>query len=407
MTAINPALAADLAYGVYEILEHRTPNQISTAISDKFSRILKTDSLKIGLGKTGTLRVIKSQTAFAFAAQGKGPYNTHGFLVFRGTEKSYAGDWLTNANNSIFGRSAYEKAVHDGFSRTFKSIKPQFETSVKAMQANGVATIHFIGHSLGGALASLCAEDLHRHTSYQPYLYTFGAPRVGMSAFANHLTRITMNKNFRVHHRTDIVPLVPYWPYYHAPTGGQAKLHDYLLPSPGQFASAEWHDMALYAKSVKGATWTSLAKKQHIPDNDHVAKRWLDQKGIFAFTPTNLRWLDNAFNFVLKLLANTVAFGLHTLVMQINNAGNTVLSMFDAIAYILHKGINLADSTSQWVFKLICRMMEMLGMPKLADKARVNQALIRNLFMQMNERVRTMAQRAIDQVLVKGNSIAA
>ena len=66
MTAINPALAADLAYGVYEILEHRTPNQISTAISDNFSRILKTDSLKIGLGKTGTLRVIKSQTAWFY-----------------------------------------------------------------------------------------------------------------------------------------------------------------------------------------------------------------------------------------------------------------------------------------------------------------------------------------------------
>ena len=126
----------------------------------------------------------------------------------------------------------------------------------------------------------------------------------------------------------------------------------------------------------------------------------------FAFTPTNLRWLYNAFNFVLKVLTNTVAFGLNTLVMQLHNADNTALSMFDTMAYILHKGINLADSASQWVFKLICRMMEMLGMQPVSDQLKVSQALIRSLFMQINERARSIAQRAIDQVLVKGNAVA-
>ena len=406
MTALTPNLSAKLANTIYQIINYHNINDMKVFLARELSSIVSKDSLEIGLGKTGTLRILKSQTAFAFAAQGKGPLNTHGFFVFRGTEKSYKSDWLTNANNSTFGRSAYEKAVHDGFSRTFKTIKPQFKETLKAMQASGVATIHCIGHSLGGALASLCAEDIHRYSPYEPYLYTFGAPRIGLSAFANHLTNITMNKNFRVHHRTDIVPLVPYWPYCHAPTGGQAKQHDYLLPSPGEYASADWHDMGLYARSVKGATWTSLAKKQHVPANDHVAKRWLDQKGIFAFTPTNLRWLDNAFNFVLKLLTNTVAFGLNTLVMQLHNVGNTALSMFDTMAYILYKGINLTDSASQWVFKLICRMMEMLGMQPVSDQLKISQALIRSLFMQINQRARIIAQRAIDQVLVNGKAVS-
>lgn len=51
------------------------------------------------------------------------------------------------------------------------------------------AKIIVSGHSLGGALAVLCALDLHRTYNKVDRLTTIGQPRIGNSEFANYLTQ--------------------------------------------------------------------------------------------------------------------------------------------------------------------------------------------------------------------------
>jgi hypothetical protein len=94
------------------------------------------------------------------------------------------------------------------------------------------------GHSLGGALATLAAGVLRSrgltvdlvctHISISNYIYirtwtlrhrrftltnsvqyTYGAPKVGLSALANYLTSTTRGSTYRVTHVNDPVPRLP------------------------------------------------------------------------------------------------------------------------------------------------------------------------------------------------------
>lgn len=64
------------------------------------------------------------------------------------------------------------------------------------------------GHSLGGALAVLCALDLHRTFNNIDHLTTFGQPRVGNGNFANYMTNQIAN-TFRVINYADTVTHAP------------------------------------------------------------------------------------------------------------------------------------------------------------------------------------------------------
>ncbi|KAF2274020.1 alpha/beta-hydrolase, partial [Westerdykella ornata] len=65
-----------------------------------------------------------------------------------------------------------------------------------------------VGHSLGGALASLAAADL-RSRGIKVDLYTYGAPKVGFSSLANYLTSTANGNTYRVTHKNDPVPRLP------------------------------------------------------------------------------------------------------------------------------------------------------------------------------------------------------
>uniref|UniRef100_A0A0K0F1Q3 Lipase_3 domain-containing protein n=1 Tax=Strongyloides venezuelensis TaxID=75913 RepID=A0A0K0F1Q3_STRVS len=71
--------------------------------------------------------------------------------------------------------------------------------------------VYVTGHSLGGALAALCAVRIrleNYRNSSDIYLYTFGEPRVGSSKFAFNFDELVPN-SWRVIHSKDIVPHLP------------------------------------------------------------------------------------------------------------------------------------------------------------------------------------------------------
>ena len=66
------------------------------------------------------------------------------------------------------------------------------------------------GHSLGGALATLCALQLKKSVpAASVSLFTYGCPRVGDQTFANFIESSLGSNSYRVTHLNDPVPRLP------------------------------------------------------------------------------------------------------------------------------------------------------------------------------------------------------
>ncbi|MGU3845626.1 lipase family protein, partial [Vibrio diabolicus] len=101
-------------------------------------------------------------------------------ISIRGTQN--ANDWVTNLNVGLKG-SPNGSIAHAGFINSFSSIKPSIKQYLQQFQSLP-NRIHCVGHSLGGALASLCSDWLREEYSLRVNLYTFGAPRVGLEQYS-------------------------------------------------------------------------------------------------------------------------------------------------------------------------------------------------------------------------------
>jgi hypothetical protein len=70
-------------------------------------------------------------------------------------------------------------------------------------------TLYVTGHSLGAALATLCAVDIAANTAFcSPSLFTYGSPRVGDPAFAKAFSRY-VRSSYRTANLFDIVTYAP------------------------------------------------------------------------------------------------------------------------------------------------------------------------------------------------------
>lgn len=98
--------------------------------------------------------------------------------------------------------------VHQGFWRSWSEARPRILTAIEEAVAQypgyGIVAT---GHSLGGALATLCAASL-RNSGYAVALYTYGAPQVGKQTTADYISS-QPGGNYRVTHTDDIVPKLP------------------------------------------------------------------------------------------------------------------------------------------------------------------------------------------------------
>jgi triacylglycerol lipase len=102
-------------------------------------------------------------------------YVAHGedvlIIVFRGTDETE--DWFFNANT--YPRQMIEGNLHCGFGCAYGTLQTQVLEEIKKYAPKH---IWITGHSLGGAIALICAYDL---VCYQGYkidgVITFGQPR--------------------------------------------------------------------------------------------------------------------------------------------------------------------------------------------------------------------------------------
>ena len=93
--------------------------------------------------------------------------------------------------------------VHRGFKREVDDLWPRLESALVSNER----TLWFTGHSLGGAMAAICAGrcKLSHIKSTPEALFTYGSPRVGNKRYVNHV-RLPY---FRWVNNNDIVPRVP------------------------------------------------------------------------------------------------------------------------------------------------------------------------------------------------------
>ncbi len=394
MPKIAANFAADLASNVYDLSRFGV-NKGTFYLKQRYSKALDLNEKNITVGKTGGPAFFKSRTAFGFAVCGAGAYKGHAFIVLRGSK--FLADWLTNANVGV-SRSRFAQPVHDGFNRAFKSMESQLTPFVNSLADQGISSVHCVGHSLGGALASVTAEYVKATTGYKPYLYTFGAPRVGLHAFADMFTStIGPERLFRVYHRTDIVPCIPFWPFVHFPTR-LSDTNDYFQPSPGEFPGGEWHSMNRYVTTVGRNNWSTLRGRRSQFYSDSAVEDWITKRSPISFTATNLEWLDRAINYVLVKI-------LDVLGSLITTTGTSALTLMDQLAIVLKKGIDISNNMSELVLALIRRIMTMLGLKPALDVADATYMFIRNIFQQLYKRVSDYCRRVLDDVLVSGKGV--
>ena len=129
--------------------------------------------------------------------------NDHDCVVAcRGTEPNEWNDIRADADaTSVLAETIGR--VHRGFKTEVDDLWPMLETALIGNQQ----PLWFCGHSLGGAMATICAGRCFlSHIESSPrQLFTYGSPRVGDKAYINYIKL----DHFRFVNNNDIVTRVP------------------------------------------------------------------------------------------------------------------------------------------------------------------------------------------------------
>ena len=127
-------------------------------------------------------------------------------IAFRGTEPN---EWNDIKADMDATKALAETVghVHRGFKKEVDDLWPQLEKMLVDFKQNLNKKLWFTGHSLGGAMASICAgRCLLSHIDTSPeQVHTFGSPRVGTKRYINH----TKVDYYRWVNNNDIVPRSP------------------------------------------------------------------------------------------------------------------------------------------------------------------------------------------------------
>ncbi|MFC0560375.1 lipase family protein [Halalkalibacter alkalisediminis] len=145
-------------------------------------------------------------------------------IAFRGTDSDP--DWIIDAevSQTPFPFTSENNLVHTGFLSTYESCRNTILESLNTISRK--KTIYVTGHSLGAALATLCAYDLATNR-LNTYLYTFASPRVGDTLFAKAFNT-SVKQSQRYVNVFDIVPLLPPESIY-SPTSNHPWHYQHVL----------------------------------------------------------------------------------------------------------------------------------------------------------------------------------
>lgn len=126
------------------------------------------------------------------------------FVSFAGTDPLALANWITN-----FNLGPQSRDMHHGFRGAIDAVWKDLHAALE--KTDPQAPLYFGGHSLGGALAVTAAERALREMGRAAAgVYTFGAPRVGSTAFMQAYNASGLSeRTYRLIYGHDIIPTVP------------------------------------------------------------------------------------------------------------------------------------------------------------------------------------------------------
>ena len=331
MAEISPKIASELALLAYTIKGNKKKLLVPEATKNHFKFNLN----DVHQGSSGGF-FWRETTGFVLIGQGHSQAHKGDHVIaIRGTAS--LADALTDATchskNSDTG-----SAVHTGFQTTFTSFRDnlsQYMRQPEVQKSTGV--IHCIGHSLGGALATLVADWIKVEFNRTVYLYTFGCPRVGKKDFAIK-SSARIDKIFRCVHGADPVPKIPVWPFHHAPINGveyvsyraqgiDTSAHS-MTVGPGYINTAnknDWHH--IYSQKAG-----SLSQRVVLNYNNRLQ------------TTYSTHWADKLAAALMTLMIDGGAAGT---VASLQVMGASVGTVYDLMAQSVVKIANMAGYEEQ------------------------------------------------------------
>jgi predicted lipase len=128
----------------------------------------------------------------------------HFAVIFPGTASRR--DVLTDVRVRRIGWMQTAAKVHRGFNEAYAAVR----AGITAMLPPGCKII-IAGHSLGGALATLCAADLDAsHAGRITNVFTYGAPRCGNGRFVGEYSTNLAILTARIVNAGDPIPHIPW-----------------------------------------------------------------------------------------------------------------------------------------------------------------------------------------------------
>ncbi|SBS31930.1 Lipase (class 3) [Marinomonas spartinae] len=380
MKTLSPRVAVQLAEFAYESLGGTAQRPMVIEPNRVISQHFAFDSQKSSLvGVTGTVaeHVLKHSTGFGFFGIGRNEGDHAGEVVIAIRGTAGIADTLTDLHCGLTV-GPNNKAVHAGFNRTFDSIKPQLAVLLSKI---GSRPVHCVGHSLGGALATLAASWIKEKYKIPVKLYTFGSPRVGHSPFAVQ-AETSLNGVYRAVNRSDPVPMVPVWPFVHA--GNEYRLstsvsltgaaHKMLGDSPGYIKTA-----SLYPD------YTSMEKGS-----------------LVNFSITRLKYVNRHHAYFNAFWAERITSALLTLLRESGKISSVLaqgaisgtLTLYDVIARALVEISEISSEYAEDSKGLIGHILNFVGKPgvKVVD---VTYRLAKDALYWMLEKLNKLVKSAI------------
>ena len=219
------------------------------------------DFAGLGLKSVKWIDEKKSDTQAFVAKKGKSVY-----VVFRGTSSKKDAQNDASIDKVPFINPGDK--VHIGFLSSWDAVKNVVLKDITKM--SGYDKIVVCGHSLGAAVATLCAYNLsHVFTDATIECCTIGSPRVGNKTFKNNYDSRKI-KTLRIVHNNDVVTHSPFIGYHHV---------NYMLriDSDGNIKKymIDWNRVWNYVKSMV----TGKNIKDHMTDGYISSlKKWYDKQ---------------------------------------------------------------------------------------------------------------------------------